>query len=89
MSNLERHGWIKYGTCFKGESAEAYFSRAIVLMAQLTGSKARELFASHIGSEITNAAIKDAFDESFGGGAGDRVRVSCKLTASAGNIDNH
>lgn len=81
-SNLERHEWIKHGSCFQGESAEAYFSRAIALMAQLNGSQARELFASHIGSEITNAAIKDAFDESFGAGSGDRVRVSCKRDGS-------
>jgi ribonuclease T2 len=78
MSHLERHEWIKHGTCFQDDSAEAYFSRSIALMTQLNGSKARELFASHIGSEITNAAIKDAFDASFGEGAGDRVRVSCK-----------
>jgi ribonuclease T2 len=81
-SNLERHEWIKHGSCFQGESADAYFSRALALMAQLNGSKARELFASHIGSEITNAAIKDAFDESFGAGSGDRVRVSCKRDGS-------
>jgi ribonuclease T2 len=78
MSNLERHEWIKHGTCFQGESADAYFSRAIAIMTQLNASKARELFASHIGSEITSAAIKDAFDATFGGGAGDRVRVACK-----------
>jgi ribonuclease T2 len=78
MSFLERHEWIKHGTCFQGETADAYFSRAVALMAQLNNSKARELFASHVGSEITGAAIKEAFNASFGDGAGDRVRVACK-----------
>lgn len=78
QSHLERHEWIKHGTCAHADSADAYFSQAIALMDQLNGSKARELFASNIGREITGKAIRDAFDESFGDGAGDRVRVSCK-----------
>ncbi len=78
MSFLERHEWIKHGTCFQGETADVYFSRAITLMTQLNGSKARDLFAGHIGSEISSAQIRDAFNESFGDGAGDRVRVACK-----------
>jgi len=78
MSHLERHEWIKHGACFQDEPPEAYFSRAVALMAQLNASKAQTLFASHIGSEITRDEIKAAFDESFGDGAGDRVRVACK-----------
>jgi ribonuclease T2 len=80
MSLLERHEWIKHGTCFQGETADAYFSRAIALIGQLNGSKVRDLFAAHIGSEISGTEIKAAFDSSFGEGAGDRVRVSCKKT---------
>jgi ribonuclease T2 len=78
MSNLERHEWIKHGTCFQGgRSQEAYFARALALMAQLNASRVRDLFAGNIGRTITAAQIKQAFDESFGPGAGDRVRVSC------------
>ncbi len=78
QSNLERHEWIKHGTCFHSDSADEYFSKAIALMDQLNSSKAQELFASHVGAEIESKAIRDAFDESFGDGAGDRVRVACK-----------
>jgi ribonuclease T2 len=78
QSNLERHEWIKHGTCFHADSADEYFSRAIALIDQLNASKAQVLFASNVGGEITGKAIRDAFDESFGEGAGDRVRVSCK-----------
>jgi ribonuclease T2 len=78
QSNLERHEWIKHGTCFHADSADEYFSRAIALIDQLNASKAQGLFASNVGGEITGKAIRDAFDESFGEGAGDRVRVSCK-----------
>lgn len=81
-SHLDRHEWIKHGTCFGGETAEAYFSRSIALLNELNESRAREIFASNVGSEISNAAIRQAFDEAFGEGAGKRVRVSCKRDGS-------
>ncbi len=77
-SFLERHEWIKHGTCFQGESADEYFARTLALMKQLNASQVRSLLASKIGSEVTGAAIRDAFDASFGDGAGERVRVACK-----------
>ena len=78
QSKLERHEWIKHGTCFHADSADEYFSRAIALIEQLNSSKARDLFAANIGAQLTGKAIRDAFDESFGDGAGDRVRISCQ-----------
>lgn len=81
QSKLDRHEWIKHGTCFN-DPAEEYFSRSIALIEQLNGSKVREIFASSIGSEVTGRAIRDAFDESFGDGAGERVRIACKRDGS-------
>lgn len=78
MSLLERHEWIKHGTCFPGSEAEIYFARSLALTAQLNGSKVQELFAGHIGEEITRDQLKAAFNETFGDGAADRVRVACK-----------
>ena len=78
QSKLERHEWIKHGTCFDADLADEYFSKAIALVDQLNQSKAQALFASHIGDEIDGKAIRAAFDESFGDGAGERVRVSCQ-----------
>ncbi len=78
MSLLERHEWIKHGTCFPGGVADDYFSRSLALMSQLNSSKVRELFAAHIGEEITRDQLKAAFNATFGDGAADRVRVACK-----------
>lgn len=78
MSLLERHEWIKHGVCFPGGQADAYFSRTLALMSQLNSSKVQELFSSHIGEEITRDQLKAAFNETFGDGAADRVRVACK-----------
>lgn len=81
MSLLERHEWIKHGTCFPGGQADVYFSRALALMSQLNASRVQQLFAAHIGEEITRDQLKAAFNETFGGGAADRVRVNCKKDA--------
>ncbi len=77
QSLLERHEWIKHGTCYQGESAEEYYGDTIALLDQLNGTSVRELFASHIGRELTARAIRDAFDDAFGAGTGERVRISC------------
>jgi len=77
-SNLERHEWIVHGTCFKATtSQDAYFDRAVALIAQLNASAVRTLFAENIGQRLSAAQIKAAFDLSFGPGAGNRIKISC------------
>ena len=76
LSGLERHEWIKHGTCFGGE-ANAYFNRAAGLAEQVNASPVRALFASKIGQSVTSAEIRAAFDKGFGEGAGARVEVHC------------
>ncbi|AFL53064.1 ribonuclease T2 [Sinorhizobium fredii] len=76
-SGLDRHQWLRSGTC-QTENAEAYFSLQLRLLDQLNGSAVRALFADKIGSEIGELQIKAAFDQSFGAGAGDRVRMRCQ-----------
>ena len=57
LSGLERHEWIKHGTCFGGE-ANAYFNRAAGLAEQVNASPVRALFASRIGQGVTSAEIR-------------------------------
>jgi ribonuclease T2 len=76
-SGLERHEWIKHGTC-TGMTADDYFNRAAALLAELNASAVRDLFAKNIGRTLDADSIKAAFDESFGEGAGDRVKISCR-----------
>ena len=42
-SKLERHEWIKHGTCY-GKSQQEYFSDALNLMRAVNGSPVRDLF---------------------------------------------
>ena len=75
-SQLERHEWIKHGTC-SGLDPSGYFGTSILLLAALNSSKVRDLFADNVGRKLTAAQIRAAFDTSFGKGAGDRVKISC------------
>jgi ribonuclease T2 len=80
-SFLERHEWTRHGTCY-GADAESYFSQALSLVDAVNSSPVQSMFASNIGREISIGAIKDAFDLSFGAGAGNRVRLACQRHGS-------
>jgi ribonuclease T2 len=75
-SDLERHEWIKHGTC-SGKGQQDYFADAVRLLREVNASPVQALFAKSVGSELTSGRIRDAFDAAFGAGAGERVRVSC------------
>lgn len=75
-SQLERHEWIKHGTCF-GSDQSAYYRTSTQLLDALNASKVRDLFAANIGKPLTRDEIRIAFDDAFGTGAGQRIRVSC------------
>lgn len=77
MSHLDRHEWIKHGTCYDGDTAEDYFAASVALVDALNASPVRALFAGRIGEAVTGAEIRDAFEEGFGAGAGSRVRIAC------------
>ncbi|WP_160297828.1 ribonuclease T2 family protein [Devosia chinhatensis] len=76
QSGLDRHEWIKHGTCFGGDE-RAYYQASLDLMAALNASEVRALFAANIGSTLQLEDIKAAFERAFGRGAGERVIVDC------------
>ncbi|MCA0433562.1 MAG: ribonuclease [Proteobacteria bacterium] len=78
QSGLERHEWIKHGSCYPGRTPERYFADALRLMNEINSSAAARLMAANPGKTVTSKALRAAFDESFGAGAGDRIRVACK-----------
>jgi len=76
QSALDRHEWITHGTCYDGD-AEAYFGDSLDLLEAVNETVVRDLFAGNIGKRLTQDQVRAAFDEAFGQGAGDRVRLSC------------
>ena len=77
QSNLHRHEWIKHGTCYS-QLAEDYYHDSIQLINELNSSKVRDLFANNVGKEVTSTQIQQAFNESFGDGASDKIKITCK-----------
>ncbi len=77
QSSLDRHEWIKHGSC-SGLDQAGYFGLSLRLLEELNGSAVGALFASSIGKTLDEARIKAAFDEAFGPGAGERVKMSCR-----------
>ena len=76
-SGLERHEWIKHGTC-SGEVAADYYARSLTMLKAVNGSAVGELFSSNIGKPIGEADVKAAFETAFGPGAGDKVKMRCR-----------
>ena len=78
-SFLERHEWIKHGTCHGGTGgADEYFDDALKLVEAINGSEIAGFFADHVGAEVTADEIRARFDAAFGPGAGERVQVHCR-----------
>ena len=76
QSALDRHEWIKHGTCY-GPSQEEYFSEALHLLRQLNDSAVQAVLAGRVGGAITFDQLAQAFDASFGTGAGAKVTMDC------------
>jgi len=75
-SGYDRHQWVKYGTC-SGLVADAYYIRALKMLATVNGSEVQRLFIDNLGGTIREADVKAAFDDAFGAGAGNRVKMRC------------
>lgn len=76
-SFLDRHEWVKHGTCH-ANSAEVYFSDSLRLLSELNASPVRTVFSAGIGRVLSAQTIRERFDEAFGPGAGRRVEVICR-----------
>lgn len=81
QSQLDRYQWVKHGSCY-GTDAESFYATAIALVDALNASAVRDLFAASLGKPLTTQQIRAAFDQSFGAGAGQRVKVACETDGS-------
>ena len=75
-SHLQRHEWIKHGTCYS-DSAETYYKDSLKLINKINDTNVSTLFANNIEKKITAEQIRNAFDEAFGEGSGEKVNVKC------------
>jgi ribonuclease T2 len=83
-SFLERHEWIKHGTCHKGAGgADEYFDDTLRL-TDAVNAVVSQFLADHVGAEIGTADLRERFDSAFGAGAGERVQLHC--TGDGGRV---
>ena len=75
-SALDRHVWVKHGTCHGG-GPDGYFGDLAGLAAAVEASGVGGFFAAHAGAEVEAPEIRAAFDRAFGQGAGARARIGC------------
>jgi len=76
QSNLQRHEWIKHGTCF-GTGPEAYFLTSASLMDQINNSELQRLVATNVGKEVDAAYLQAAFEQTFGAGSANALSIEC------------
>ncbi|TWI86138.1 ribonuclease T2 [Roseibium hamelinense] len=77
-SGLERHEWIKHGTCYRGlGGADEYFDDTLLLTDAINQSELGDFLPNGIGQYISIRRIRDAFNRSFGDGTGERVSLVC------------
>ena len=77
QSVLERHEWIKHGTCYPAGDADVFFKDQVRLINDVNSSAVQAFMAANIGKTIQTPDLRKKFDEAYGKGAGERVRVSC------------
>ncbi len=84
-SFLDRHEWIKHGTCHKGAGgADEYYDDTLRVLDAINGSAVGAFLAGHVGAEIETADLRELFDREFGDGAGGAVQVQC--TGDGGRV---
>jgi ribonuclease T2 len=81
LSGLDRHEWVKHGTC-SGDVAATYYSRSLKMLAAVNGSAVGQLFAERGGKLLKADDLRAAFDSAFGPGAGDRIKLRCRKDGS-------
>lgn len=75
-SNLQRHEWIKHGTCY-GTDADTYYRDSMRLQSELNLGPLDELFVKSRGKKLTLRTVQATITKHFGIGAGKRVAIRC------------
>jgi ribonuclease T2 len=100
MSCLDRHEWIKHGTC-AAIGAERYFGETLRLASAVQATAFNRLIAANVGREMTPEQLVKAFEASFGAGSSaaltlvcsDRgllseIRIALRASALEGELDS-
>lgn len=87
QSFLDRHEWVKHGSCY-GTNAEEYFRDSLAMLEAVNASGVRDLFAANTGRQLTQDQIRAAFDEAFGKAPACVFASPASATATAASSAN-
>jgi ribonuclease T2 len=76
LSCLDRHEWIKHGTC-SGIGAERYFGETLRLASAVQATVFNQVIAANVGREVTPEQLIKAFEASFGAGSSAALTLVC------------
>lgn len=70
-SDLQRHEWIKHGTCYLGEGgADEYYDDTLLVTDAINNSVVGAFLSHHVGGEVSTQDIRARFDDALGKEAG-------------------
>jgi len=75
-SMLERHEWVKHGTCANA-GADEYFAKALGLLAQLNASPFGKHVSRRYGSDTSMAKLQQLAESSFGPASRTSIEYIC------------
>ncbi|HKP25908.1 MAG TPA: ribonuclease T2 [Dongiaceae bacterium] len=76
LSCLDRHEWIKHGTC-AGAGADRYFGETLHLAAAVQATAFGQAITANVGRAVTPEQLIQAFEASFGAGSGAALTLVC------------
>ena len=77
LSALERHEWVKHGSCYNSDPS-VYFGDALSLAEEVDSSGVGRYIRSNIGRHISLARLRRVFEKDFGKGTGNKVAMECR-----------
>ena len=78
-AGLERHEWMKHGTC-SGLKVDDYFATAVLLLREVERGALAKLIVASAGESVERKALLAAFDKDFGANASRAVTLDCART---------
>jgi ribonuclease I len=76
-SKLERHEWIRHGSC-SGMSATRYFSAAVALTEAVAETDFGEFVTAQEGQDVARRDLLSAFSAEFGKGSERALQLLCR-----------
>ena len=77
LSGLDRHEWIKHGTCYS-QSPRRYFHDALNLTAEVDLSLIGDYLRANIGQRVRLRDLRRLFARSFGAKNGSKLTMKCR-----------